>query len=111
MLWFHTFLGGFTRTLLRAAPGAPKAAAAEMLLRAMRPEAVAMDEIASRADAASVAALLGCGVRVFATAHAGGRAELLRRDALRPLLEAGAFDHLVSIRAHGAQRTYRAEAL
>lgn len=91
--------------------GAPKAAAALMLLRGMGPEAVAMDELADGADAEAVTALLGCGVRVFATAHAADRAELLRRPALRELLERRAFDCLVRIRGVGAHRRYEVDAL
>ena len=90
---------------------APKAAAAEMLLRAMGPEAVAMDELASASDAAAVHTLLGCGVRVFATAHAHDRAALERRAVFRELLAARAFDCLVRIRGRGAARVYEVEAL
>ena len=87
---------------------APKAAAAEMLLRAMGPEVVAMDELA---DAAAVELLLGCGVRVFATAHAADRAALLRRPAFRRLLDQRAFDCLVRIRTVGAKRCYEVDTL
>ena len=58
--------------------GAPKAAAAMLLLRAMGPEAVAMDELGDADDAAAVTALMGSGVRVLATAHA---AEQLKAGA------------------------------
>ena len=91
--------------------GAPKAQAAGMLLRGMGPEAVAMDELADEGDAAAVAALLGCGVRVLATAHAVDRAALERRAALRALLERRAFDCLVCIRGAGSRRVYEVEAL
>ena len=91
--------------------GAPKAEAALMLLRAMGPETVAMDELARDADAAAVLSLLGCGVRVFATAHGADRAALERRPALRGLLERRAFDCLVRIRGAGAGRTYEVDTL
>jgi len=90
---------------------APKAVAALMLLRGMGPEAVAMDELADEHDAAAVRRLLGCGVRIFATAHATDRAALERRPPLRALLEARAFDCLVRIRGVGAARRYEVEAL
>ena len=89
--------------------GAPKAAAAMMLLRSMGPEAVAMDELGDASDAAAVTALLGCGVRIFASAHAADRAELLRRPALRALLARRAFDALVRIRGVGRARVYEVE--
>lgn len=90
---------------------APKAAAAEMLLRAMGPEAVAMDELACEADAAAVTALLGCGVRVFATAHAADRSALERRAVFRELLARRAFDCLVRIRIARGRRVYEVDAL
>ncbi len=90
---------------------APKAAAAVLLLRGMGPEVVAMDELGGEPDAEAVAALIGSGVRVFATAHAAGRDALRRRPVLRGLLERGAFDALVSIRGAGAQRVYEVETL
>lgn len=86
--------------------GAPKAEAAEMLLRAMAPAVVAMDEIASQADAQAVLRLLGCGVRIFATAHAETPEALYRRAPLRMLVEQGAFDRLVRISGSGANRRY-----
>ena len=91
--------------------GAPKAEGALMLLRAMAPECVAMDEVSAPSDAAAVAALVGCGVRVLATAHAASRYELLRRGVYRRLLDAGAFDALVTISGRGAARRYAMEAL
>ena len=91
--------------------GAPKAEAALLLLRAMGPEVVAMDELGDASDAAAVTALMGSGVRVFATAHAADLAALRRRPALRDLVERGAFDALVRIRGAGANRVYEVEML
>ena len=91
--------------------GAPKAAAALLLLRAMGPEVVAMDELGDAADAAAVTALMGSGVRVLATAHAADFDDLRRRPALRELAERGAFDALVHIRGKGANRVYEVEML
>ena len=90
---------------------APKAEAALLLLRAMAPEAVAMDEIGAGEDAAAIETLLGCGVRIFASAHAPDRAALMRRPLLRSIVESGAFDSLVCISGRGGARRYRVEAL
>ena len=89
--------------------GAPKPEAALLLLRAMAPEAVAMDEISAIEDAAAIETLLGCGVRIFASAHAPDRAALLRRPVFRRLLARGAFDAIVRISGRGAARTYTLE--
>ena len=91
--------------------GAPKAEAALLLLRASSPEIVAMDEISAPADAAAVEMLTGCGVRIFATAHAADLETLLRRPAFRRALGRGAFDVLVRISGRGRDRRYAAEAL
>ena len=90
---------------------APKAEAAVMLLRAMGPEVVAMDEIATPEDAAAVERLLGCGVRVFATAHATGPEDLRKRSPeFRRLLEHGAFQAAVRISGR-AERKYEVISL
>jgi len=90
--------------------GAEKAEGATMLLRAMNPEIVAMDELATASDAEAVLALCGCGVRVFATAH-GTDKSALERPALRPLREAGAFHWIVQITGRGGERRYTPEKL
>lgn len=92
--------------------GAPKAEAALMLLRAMNPQAVALDELSDPADAAAVTALAGCGVLVYASAHAGSVAELRKkRGVTAALLDAGVFTRAVVIENRGGVRSYRAEAL
>lgn len=90
--------------------GVPKAEAAMLLLRAMGPEAVAMDEISAPEDAKAVETLSGCGVRIFATAHAEGKEEFLRRPVYRMLAELGVFRQLVYIRG-SAPRRYEVEQL
>lgn len=89
---------------------APKAEAAMALLRSMAPEVVAMDEISAPEDAAAIETLLGCGVRIFATAHAGSGEDLRRRPVYARLAAEGAFQKLVRI--SGSQpRRYTVEAL
>jgi len=84
--------------------GAPKAEAALALLRSMGPQAVAMDEIGAPEDAAAVELLLGCGVRIYATAHAPSPEALLGRPLFRRLADAGAFRKLVCISGTGPRR-------
>ena len=86
--------------------GAPKAEGALLLLRAMNPQVVAMDEISAPEDARTIETLLGCGVRIFATVHAAFAEELALRPACRSLLEQGVFRKFVRISGSGARRHY-----
>lgn len=76
----------------------PKAAGIELLLRAMAPEWIALDEISAAADVEALIRASYCGVRYLATAHAASPGELRRRPVYRALLEAGLFENLVLIR-------------
>lgn len=84
----------------------PKADGALMLLRSMNPEIIAMDEISSPEDAAAVETISGCGVSVFATAHAAGTDELTLRPVYRKLLDNGLFRYCIVIRNRGGVRSY-----
>lgn len=86
--------------------GAPKQEAAVMLIRAMSPEILAADEITSPEDIDAVAVAAGCGVRLLATAHAGGARELLKRPVYAKLMALGVFKKCVIIRKCGAVREY-----
>ena len=90
--------------------GVPKAQAI-MLLRGMNPEIVAMDEITQREDIGAVEEISGCGVRIFAAAHARDAADLRIRPLYRALLSGGIFEELVTIRCEDGKRVYNREAL
>ena len=87
--------------------GTPKASAAAMLVRAMNPQVVAMDEIGGREDAAALLAAAGCGAMLLASAH-GRRGEPLPR-ACRDLLDQGVFRRIVWIRADAGGRSCAVE--
>ena len=86
--------------------GCPKAEAAMILLRAMNPQVLAMDEITSPADAAAIRQAAGCGVSLLATAHGGGMEELSTRPLYRDVLALGVFRRAVVIRREGTRRRY-----
>ena len=87
--------------------GAPKAQAAGMLLRAMNPQVLAMDEAADDVEAGTLLAAAGSGVQVLATVH-GGRG--MRESALcRELLAAGIFHRRVWVELRGGRRVYTVE--
>ena len=91
--------------------GCPKAMAVPMLLRAMTPQVIALDELALDEDAGAVRSAAGCGAVLLATAHAASPEELARRPALAGLLAGDIFRRTVTISGAGADRTYRVEAL
>lgn len=91
--------------------GVPKAEGTMMLLRAMNPQLIAMDEITERNDIAACVHAAGCGVKLLATAHAGGTADLQRRPLYRELLQEGIFRKAIVITAFGGKRHYHMEEL
>jgi len=91
--------------------GCPKAQGLMLLLRAMNPQVLAVDEITAPEDVAALRMAAGCGVKLLATAHGSERADLERRALYRPLLEEGLFQKLVLIRRTGNLRDYKVEEL
>ena len=91
--------------------GCPKAQGLMLLLRAMNPQVLAVDEITAPEDGRALSEAAGCGVTLLATAHGEDRADLERRPLYRPLLEAGLFRFLVRIRRAGEGRAYTVEEL
>ena len=82
-----------------------------LLLRAMNPQVLAVDEITAPEDVAALCAAAGCGVTVLATAHGENRADLSRRAVYAPLWERGLFRRLVTIRRGQTGREYVVEEL
>lgn len=91
--------------------GVPKPQAGMMLLRGMNPQIIAMDEITQKMDIQTVEEIAGCGVTVFATAHARSIEDMKKRTLYRELLEKEIFAELVTIRCLGEKRLYSREAL
>ena len=73
----------------------PKTQGIDLLVRAMSPAAIAVDEITSETDCQALIKAFGCGVDLLATAHAAGREDLKKRQIYRPLVESGIFDRLI----------------
>ncbi len=91
--------------------GCPKALAIPMLLRAMTPQVIALDEVALPADVEAVCAAANCGVVLLATVHAASLQDLRSRPVGCALLDSGIFRRLVLIEGRGTGRRSRVEAM
>lgn len=81
--------------------GTDKARGSMMLLRAMTPDIIAMDEISDEADCRAVKSIFGCGTGILATAHGKNLAELVRRDTYRELFDMKVFECVITLEKDG----------
>ena len=89
----------------------PKALGIPLVLRAMNPQVIAVDEITVPEDVKAMSLAAGCGVRLLATIHAADMAELLEKPLYRRLLEDRVFRMAVRIIRTDGGRTYEVEEL
>ena len=73
--------------------GCPKKEGILLLLRTMGPSTIVVDEITAEADCRALIQAGWCGVRLFASVHAGSVQDLRRRELYRPLWETRLFQH------------------
>ena len=91
--------------------GCPKGMALSMLLRAMAPQVLAVDEITEGQDLEAMSAAVGCGVTLLATAHGRGMEDLEARPIYRRMLELRLFRRVVYIGRSRTGRKYQVEEL
>lgn len=82
----------------------PKDKAIMMLLRAMNPEIIAMDEITAPGDAQALKSAAGCGVGLVATAHAYNINDLMSKELYRDVIKL--FRKIVIIETKDGKRRY-----
>lgn len=75
----------------------PKAEGMMMLLRAMSPEIIAVDEIGKENDIKAIEEVLSAGVKIICTAHAKSLEELEKKPVLGELLEKNIFERYVVV--------------
>ena len=75
--------------------GCPKVEGMRMLLRAMAPQVIAVDEIGKGEDCEALQEILSAGVTLMCTVHGKDEKECLRRPYLGPLLEEGLFERII----------------
>lgn len=86
--------------------GVEKAEGMMMLLRAMNPQTIAVDEISRERDMEAIERAVGCGVAIFATLHASGIRHMKKRPAYARLLDMNIFEKAVVISVCGGEREY-----
>ncbi|MBE6971021.1 MAG: stage III sporulation protein AA [Ruminococcaceae bacterium] len=91
--------------------GCPKALAIPMMLRAMNPQIIAVDEISLQEDIRSVEMAANCGVALLATVHGSSKEELQRKPLFSSMLATGAFQKCVTISGCEGKRDYIVEEL
>lgn len=89
----------------------PKALGIPIVLRAMNPQIIAVDEITVREDLRAVSMAAGCGVGLLATIHAADLSELEQKPLYRQLLEDRVFHLAVRIVRTETGRAYEVEEL
>lgn len=89
----------------------PKYLAVPMLLRAMNPQVIALDEVALDEDVNAVCTAAGCGTALLATVHAASLEDLTARPVGRALLSCGVFRRAVLLSGGGDTRNCRVERL
>ena len=89
----------------------PKALGIPMVLRAMNPQIIAVDEITLREDLRAMSLAAGCGVGLLATIHAADMDELMKKPLYRELVEQRVFCMTVVIRQEDGARHYAVEEL
>jgi stage III sporulation protein AA len=82
----------------------PKARGISMMIRAMSPNAVAVDELFGKDDTEAAYGAANAGVSLFCTAHGRGIGEAARRAGLGGLIRRGVFSRFVILAADGEIR-------
>ena len=91
--------------------GCPKAIAAEIFMRSMNPQVIAVDEITAQADIWAMEAAAHCGAALLATVHGASVEELRQKRLFGKLLRTRLFSRAVVISREAGVRRYRVEQL
>ena len=73
----------------------PKVSGMMLLLRAMSPKVIPIDELGSREELAAVSTVSNCGVKILATMHAENLEDLYRREGVDTLLSQRRFEMIL----------------
>jgi len=87
--------------------GVNKANAIMLVLRAMSPQIIAVDEITAQEDIQAIEAAANCGVGLLATAHGYDVLSLYRRALYRKLIDENIFKFAVVLEKKGHEHSYK----
>lgn len=73
----------------------PKVEGMRMLLRAMAPDIIAVDEISSKADMEAIEEVLGAGVTLLCSTHGKDLEDCMKKPVLSSMLEKGLFEKII----------------
>ena len=86
----------------------PKVSGMMLLLRAMSPKVIAIDELGSLAEMAAVGTVSNCGVKVLATMHAESLEDLRRREGMDAILSQKRFEVILILDKSDGKYTIKA---
>lgn len=81
--------------------GCPKAEGMLMMIRSMRPEVLAVDEIGEPEDVQAISYAMHCGLKMLATAHGESMEELKRKPVFSKMIEEKRFERYVFLKGQG----------
>lgn len=76
----------------------PKAEGTIMLIRAMAPKVIAVDEIGTKEDVHAVSYAMHCGCKMLATVHGHSLDEIRNKPQLGPMVREGMFERYIILR-------------
>lgn len=85
----------------------PKAEGMLMVIRAMSPDIVAVDEIGGKKDIEAIESVIHCGCIVIGTVHGADVKELYQKPELGALLKRGVFGRLIVLSGKMVREQYR----
>lgn len=88
--------------------GYPKAVGIMQAVRCLAPQVVVFDELGDDAEVSAVSACAHAGVAVVASLHGRSPAELMKKRAVRQLIECSVFDRWVFLQGRDAPSCWRA---
>jgi len=89
--------------------GCPKAEGMVMLLRAMSPDIIAVDELGGKGDAEAAHAVQTAGVKLLCTAHGNDIDDIRKNPVLSGLISRKIFQRYIVLNAPGQAKVYNAE--